>query len=142
LRLDELGIRGRVSAGPLPGAASGQTGGSSASVQLEKALDQPYTYDNLNDPPEYNGLSLEDVLLKIADNIAQEYSDSLKPVPIDPAVVNSKMALPTKTVFARGFDPLEGGIAFGSGAFRVFSEWIEVLPTDQVVATEYSLKGL
>jgi hypothetical protein len=26
--------------------------------------------------------------------------------------------------------------------FRVFSEWTDVLPTDQVVVTEYSLKGL
>jgi hypothetical protein len=52
------------------------------------------------------------------------------------------MALPTETVFAHGFDPLEGGIAFWNGAFKVFSEWMEVLPTDQVVATEYNLKEL
>jgi hypothetical protein len=105
-------------------------------------LNEPYAYDPATDPPEYKGLTIEAVLLKIADKIKEEYLLSLKPVPITSAVKNSKMALPTETVFANGFDPLEGGIAFNNGAFKVFSEWTEVLPTDQVVATEYSLKGL
>ena len=105
-------------------------------------LNKPYAYDPTTDPPEYKGLTIEAVLLKIADKIKEEYLLSLKPVPINSATKNSKMALPTETVFAEGFDPLEGGIAFNNGAFKVFSEWTEVLPTDQVVATEYSLKGL
>jgi hypothetical protein len=33
-------------------------------------------------------------------------------------------------VFAHGFDPLEGDIAFGSEAFKIFSQWIEILPTN------------
>ena len=105
-------------------------------------LDESYPFDAANDPPEYNGLSIKDVLVKIADKIANEYKASLTPVKVDPTDINSKLALPTETVFAHGFDPLEGGIAFGTEAFKVFSQWIEVLPTDQVVATEYSLKGL
>jgi hypothetical protein len=78
-------------------------------------------------------------LLLVADKIAAEFQESLTPVLVDPNVSNSKLARPTETVFSHGFDPLEGGIALGSGAF---SEWTEVLPTEQVVATEYSLKGL
>jgi len=105
-------------------------------------LNEPYPFDPAQDPPDYAGLTVEDVLLKIADQIAQEYQNSLKPVPIDPAGVNKDMALPTETVFSHGYDPLEDGIQFGSEPFKVFSQWIEVLPTDQVVATEYSLKGL
>jgi hypothetical protein len=105
-------------------------------------LSEPYPYDAAQDPPDYKGLTIEQVLLKIADKITQEYQASLTPVPVDPAGVNPAMALPTETVFAHGFDPLEGGIKFGSEPFAVFSQWIEILPTDQVVATEYSLKGL
>ena len=49
------------------------------------------------------------------------------------------MALPAEVVFAHGFDPLEGGISFGKEPFKVFSQWTEILPTEQVVATEYNL---
>lgn len=105
-------------------------------------LDEPYPFDAANDPPDYGGLTIKEVLFKIADKIAAEYKASLTPVKVDPDEVNSQLALPAETVFAHGFDPLEGGIAFGTDAFKVFSQWIEVLPTDQVVATEYSLKGL
>jgi len=105
-------------------------------------LDEDYPFDPKKDPAEYRGKKIKEVLLIIADKIAEEYEASLKPVKIDPSLPNSKLALPTETVFAKGFDPLEGGIAFDKGAFEVFSEWTEVLPTDQVVATEYSLVGL
>ncbi len=105
-------------------------------------LTEAYPFDAASDPADYAGLTIKQVLFKIADKIADEYKASLTPVKVDLADVNSKLALPTETVFAHGFDPLEGGIAFGPDAFKVFSQWIEVLPTDQVVATEYSLKGL
>jgi len=105
-------------------------------------LEEPYPFDAASDPPDYRGLTVKEVLLKVADRIAGEYKRSLVPVRTDPQNINSKLALPTETVFAKGYDPLEGGIAFNNGAFKVFSEWTEVLPTDQVVATEYSLKGL
>ncbi len=105
-------------------------------------LDEPYPFDAKQDPAEYNGLTIQEVLLKIADRIGEEYASSLTPVPVDPTGVNPELALPTETVYSHGFDPLEGGIKFGSEAFKIFSQWIEVLPTDQVVATEYSLSGL
>jgi hypothetical protein len=105
-------------------------------------LNQPYPYDPAQDSPDYSGLTIEEVLLKIADQIAAEHLKSLTPVPVDKTGVNPEMALPTELVFAHGFDPLEGGINFGAGPFEVFSQWLEVLPTDQIVATEYSLVGL
>ena len=45
--------------------------------------------------------------------------------------------LATETVFENGFDPLEGGFRATGTPFEVFDQWIEVLPTDQVVAVEY-----
>ena len=39
---------------------------------------------------------------------------------------------------AEGFDPLEGGFRATGRPFEVFDQWIEVLPTDQVVAVEYN----
>ena len=45
--------------------------------------------------------------------------------------------LPTEKVFEHGFDPLQGGFkAGGAEPFDVFDQWVEVLPTDQVVAVE------
>ena len=111
-------------------------------VAGKDGLDQDYEYHD-GDPPEWKGLSIKEVLLLIADKIRHQYEKvEMKPTPLDPGMAESKMALPTETVFAKGFDPLEGGIAFDKGAFQVFSQWTEVLPTDQIVATEYSLKGL
>lgn len=45
--------------------------------------------------------------------------------------------LATETVFEKGFDPLEGGFRATGEPFEVFDQWVEVLPTDQVVAVEY-----
>ncbi|MFD8143693.1 hypothetical protein [Streptomyces sp. NPDC059708] len=45
--------------------------------------------------------------------------------------------LPTDKVYERGFDPLGDGFeAEGAEPFQVFDQWIEVMPTDQIVATE------
>jgi hypothetical protein len=109
-----------------------------------EGLDEPYSYDPASDPESYKGQTIKGVLLQIADRIAADYAKELTPVKLDPLDVNSKMALPTETVFAHGYDPMEDGVAFGEKGvqFKVFSEWMEVLPTDQVVATEYNLKGL
>jgi hypothetical protein len=104
-------------------------------------LDEDYGAD---DPSKYSGKKLRWVLLDIAREIKEEYERSLEPVAVDDATVSSKLALPTEKVFSRGYDPLENGIRvgskgepFGDGEFQVFSEWLEILPTDQVVATEY-----
>jgi hypothetical protein len=49
---------------------------------------------------------------------------------------NVQNVLQTEKVFTEGFDPLEGGFR-APEPFEVFDQWIEVLPTDQVVAVEY-----
>ncbi|GAA2359326.1 hypothetical protein [Dactylosporangium salmoneum] len=98
-------------------------------------LDEPYPFDAAQDPPEYRGQTIGQVLLLIADKIRAEHEASLTPVP----ALNNELTLPTETVFSKGFDPLEGGIKFGAAPFAVFSQWMEILPTDQVVATEYQI---
>ncbi|KAM6513258.1 hypothetical protein FALCPG4_015705 [Fusarium falciforme] len=103
-----------------------------------RGLEDPYMFDPTVDPPEYRGLTLEEVLLKVADKINAEYRDGLKPVEVEGGMEGSRMALPTETVFAKGFEPR--GVDFTRGPFDFFTEWVEVLPTDQVVATEYATK--
>lgn len=45
--------------------------------------------------------------------------------------------LPTDKVYEHGFDPLQGGfVAESQTAFEIFDQWIEVLPTDQLVPVE------
>ncbi|MFI6285989.1 hypothetical protein ACIBCM_14720 [Streptomyces sp. NPDC051018] len=45
--------------------------------------------------------------------------------------------LPADKVYERGFDPLDKGFeASGAVPFQVFDQWIEIMPTDQIVATE------
>jgi hypothetical protein len=45
--------------------------------------------------------------------------------------------LPTDKVYEHGFDPLQGGfVAQPQTSFEIFDQWIEVLPTDQIVPVE------
>jgi hypothetical protein len=63
---------------------------------------------------------------------------------------NTRRSLATETVFETGFNPLEGGFrapgtpqlpdgtpAQPGDPYVIFDQWIEVLPTNQVVAVEY-----
>ncbi|MBV9326407.1 MAG: hypothetical protein JO352_21795 [Chloroflexi bacterium] len=55
------------------------------------------------------------------------------PDPADPTL----SYLPTDKVFEHGFDPLVGGfVAEAMAPFEIFDQWIEVLPTDQIVPVE------
>ena len=46
-------------------------------------------------------------------------------------------ATPIDRVYETGFDPLQGGFRVGvEEDFQIFDEWVEILPTDQVVAVE------
>lgn len=51
-----------------------------------------------------------------------------------------KNVLEADEVFEKGFDPLAGGFDAGLAANEVFSQWISVLPTDQIVAVKYEPK--
>ncbi|MFY9795905.1 MAG: hypothetical protein WA323_18045 [Candidatus Nitrosopolaris sp.] len=37
-------------------------------------------------------------------------------------------------------DPLEGGFKVNAEPFEIFDQWVEILPTDQLVAAEYKFK--
>jgi len=68
-------------------------------------------------------------------HIQERYARSLEPIP-DPDDPTMNY-LPTDEVFERGFDPLQGGFsAAGTEPFKPFDQWIEVLPTDQIVPVE------
>ena len=50
---------------------------------------------------------------------------------------NKVSATPVDKVFEHGFYPLQGGFRVQpAGAFEVFDQWVEILPTDQVVPVE------
>jgi hypothetical protein len=63
----------------------------------------------------------------------QALSSTPQPSPFDPSID----LLPTEVVFEHGFNPLSGGVRVNEEPYRVFSQWVEVLPTDQIVALEY-----
>jgi len=82
------------------------------------------------DPQEWAGKTLEEVLDALIDKLQAEYEATRK--------TDSKVeALPGERVFQKGFDPLSGGVRFDADPLTVFDQWVEVLPTDQVVAVEY-----
>jgi hypothetical protein len=72
-------------------------------------------------------------------HVQELHRESLTPVP-DPDEPTMSY-LPTDEVFEHGFDPLQGGFkATGPdpkiGRFKPFDQWVEVLPTDQIVPVE------
>ncbi|SDC92333.1 hypothetical protein SAMN05660690_2947 [Geodermatophilus telluris] len=69
------------------------------------------------------------VLAKIASHLAEKNDD-----------ISTTLA--ADRVFEHGFDPLEGGFNAGLPANEVFSQWISVLPTDQIVAAAYQPTAL
>jgi hypothetical protein len=75
---------------------------------------------------EFSGKTIGEVLTIIADRMS--------------ATVDMKTVLASDSVFENGFDPLAGGFDAGLPANQVFSQWISVLPTDQIVASEYTAK--
>lgn len=83
-------------------------------------------------------VSIRDALRYLALRIKLKNADlmHLKTETIDGEV---KSYLPTEKVFEHGFYPLQGSFnAGGAQPFEVFDQWVEILPTDQVVAVEVS----
>ncbi len=93
-----------------------------ANVEGETGLSAPYVVQP-GDPPSYAGKTIGDVLNLLATELMAANTD----------ITNT---LATETVYQDGFDPLEGGFRV-SGPYQIFDQWIEVLPTDQVVAVNY-----
>ncbi len=86
----------------------------------------PYLGD---DDPEFQGKTIGQVLEIIADRLEQQNGDI-------------KNVLQADKVFETGFDHLANGFDAGLAAHQVFSQWISILPTDQIVATEYQPTSL
>jgi hypothetical protein len=88
-----------------------------------------------NTPPT-NG----EVLDILAADVAQKHRDSMTVITDPGAGAAAGISyLPMDEVFEKGFDPLKGGFrAVDTEPFQVFDQWVEILPTDQIVAVEVS----
>lgn len=101
-------------------------------VEGEAGLNNPYV-PQPGDPPAYTGKTIREVLNMLATDLVGQNTDM-------------QNTLTTEVVFERGFDPLADGIQVDprqdykgdtAGPYETFDFWLEVLPTDQVVAVNY-----
>ncbi|WP_115712208.1 peptidoglycan-binding protein [Legionella sainthelensi] len=94
-----------------------------------------------------DGQKMIDVIMDLAKKIQQKYEEGIKtgkyPIPSevsDPALVddtNTVTATPIDRVYEHGFFPLQGGFRANVGKnYEIFDQWIEILPTDQIVPVE------
>jgi len=70
-----------------------------------------------------SGKSVEESLLRLAKELNEDQDEAERLRAAD-------------RVFEHGFNPLEGGTAVPE-PFPVFAQWVEVLPTDQIIAEEF-----
>jgi hypothetical protein len=118
-----------------------------AHVEGSDGLDSKYDA-SADDPPELHStpthtVTIADALGVLIDKIHQfniNASTPIMPNPADPENPQNHFAgsLPTEAVFEHGFYPLQGGVKFDGDATEqmIFSQWMEILPTEQVVALE------
>src|SRR5262245_41484510 len=118
-----------------------------AHVEGSEGLDATYIASP-DDPPELQSTPDHTVTIREALDFLigkiQEFDMSARtPImgnPADPEDSSNHFAgsLPTEAVFEHGFYPLKGGVQFDQEGIQqaIFSEWMEVLPTDQVAALE------
>jgi hypothetical protein len=92
-----------------------------AHVEGTEGLDNQYQ----GPEPDLQGRTIREVLQTLASRVQSAGTD-----------INNVLA--TETVFQTGFDPLEGGFRATGEPFEIFDQWIEVLPTEQIVAVEYT----
>lgn len=94
-----------------------------------------------------DGQKMIDVLMNLARKIRQKYEDGIangqypKASDVsDPALVddqNTVTSTPIDRVYEHGFFPLKGGFrANVGGDYEIFDQWVEILPTDQIVPVE------
>jgi hypothetical protein len=81
-------------------------------------------------------MTLNDAIRCLALRVQAKFFKSKMALPSDPAEPDLGGYLPTEKLFETGFDPIGGFKAQGEQPFEVFSQWLEVVPTDQVVAVE------
>lgn len=86
-------------------------------------------------------VTIKDAINHLCELVAKKHEDSLKvdKYPKDEINDDNKVdATPIDRVYEHGFYPLQGGFRanVGQDQFDVFDQWIEILPTDQVVPVE------
>ncbi|PEE68584.1 hypothetical protein [Bacillus thuringiensis] len=82
-----------------------------------------------NDDPELQGKTIGQVLEIITDRLEKQNN-------------NIQDVLEADKVFQKGFDHLAGGFDAGLPKNQIFSQWITVLPTDQIVGVEFTPTNL
>jgi len=94
-----------------------------------------------------DGRPLIDVLKDLAEKVRRKYREGIatgrypkQDEVSDPALVdeeNTVTATPIDRVYEHGFFPLEGSFRLNVGKnYEIFDQWIEILPTDQIVPVE------
>jgi hypothetical protein len=121
-----------------------------AHVEGADGLDDAYQAGP-DDPPELQNTTIRGALEVLIAKIQEFDKNSRSPIVGNPAAPEDASnhfagSLPTEAVFEHGFYPLKGGVQFGGDATEqsIFSQWTEILPTDQVaaLAVEYDPKTL
>lgn len=94
-----------------------------------------------------HGQPLLDVLMDLAEKVRRKYREGIsagrypqQDEVSDPALVdheNTVTATPIDRVYEHGFFPLEGSFRANVGKnYEIFDQWVEILPTDQIVPVE------
>lgn len=86
-------------------------------------------------------VTIQDAIDYLCELVSKKHEDSMKTgkYPTDEINDDNKVsATPIDKVYEHGFYPIQGGfkIQTGDTPFEVFDQWIEILPTDQVVPVE------
>lgn len=85
--------------------------------------------------------TIREAIEHLCDKVAEKHAQSHEVAAYPPEEIsddNKVLATPIDKVYEHGFYPLQGGFKVqpGDEAFEVFDQWIEVVPTDQVVPVE------
>ena len=94
-----------------------------------------------------DGQKMIDVLMDLAEKVRRKYKEGIETGKYpkqdevsDPALVDEAStvtATPIDRVYEHGFFPLEGSFRVDVGKnYEIFDQWIEILPTDQIVPVE------
>ena len=113
-------------------------------VEGTEGLDDEYVAppDELEEIPHTGSkVTVRDAINHLSDMVAQKHEESLEVSlhPIDEINDDNKVsATPIDKVYEHGFYALQGGFRLmpGTENFELFDQWVEILPTDQVVPVE------
>jgi hypothetical protein len=93
-----------------------------SAVEGSDGLDEPY-FGNAA-AVEADAPSVEAALLSLAEELKTKST-------------SPESALAGDKVYETGFEPLEGGFRASGQPFDIYDQWIESVPTDEIVATPY-----